>query len=473
MSDLIFLLFSAQVIQMAEETETEVEAFNKMDGSPVNEDFPSQSQQSQIISDIDSECTCTYAVSRVWYRKWEEYVGIQRSEEGDPPLPGPIDMDSHNDTNNEYIHEEAWKLLLKWYGITPTHQLDRKHLYFKDEKMFDICTLSPFSGIVEHAVKKFNRFEEIGYIECQLRRVFRVQEYKRTRLWISEKAQVPRFRQLLLRFRMLNDCIHRDKVYILALEEAINQDTWPTGEPGEAKGDLGKYEDLMQGKKSQDFWAREISNSLSMLQTSVAASIKEMAEGVMQNAHSVLKEKETQLSTTQRAAEVKLEEVNAKDKFLDEKARQFARQEELLRIDREKLAQETEQFQAKQKEFQEELERMESLHKIQESKIKLDIGGCTYTTSIQTLKRDPDSMLAAMFSGRHELKQEADGSYFIDRDGTHFRYILNFLREGQVDPSVLPNDVGNMKELLREAKYYQLNGLVAYLEDTVTLNSPR
>ena len=39
-------------------------------------------------------------------------------------------------------------------------------------------------------------------------------------------------------------------------------------------------------------------------------------------------------------------------------------------------------------------------------------------------------MLAVMFSGRHSLVREADGSFFLDRDGTHFRYILNFLRDG-------------------------------------------
>ncbi len=62
--------------------------------------------------------------------------------------------------------------------------------------------------------------------------------------------------------------------------------------------------------------------------------------------------------------------------------------------------------------------------------IKLDVGGHLYTTSILTLTKDPDSMLAVMFSGRHSLVQEQDGSYFLDRDGTHFRYILNFLRDG-------------------------------------------
>ena len=35
-----------------------------------------------------------------------------------------------------------------------------------------------------------------------------------------------------------------------------------------------------------------------------------------------------------------------------------------------------------------------------------------------------------MFIGRHALTQVADDSYFIDRESTHFRYILNYLRDG-------------------------------------------
>lgn len=70
-------------------------------------------------------------------------------------------MDIHNEANNEFISEEAWKKFVKWYGINQIHHLDRKHLYFKDEKVFDVCILTPFSGITEHRVKKFNRFDFI------------------------------------------------------------------------------------------------------------------------------------------------------------------------------------------------------------------------------------------------------------------------------------------------------------------------
>lgn len=59
------------------------------------------------------------------YRKWEEYVGMQKSlsssqssttslHDGHPPdPPGPLDMDTQNDANNEYINEEAWKYFMK------------------------------------------------------------------------------------------------------------------------------------------------------------------------------------------------------------------------------------------------------------------------------------------------------------------------------------------------------------------------
>jgi len=56
--------------------------------------------------------------------------------------------------------------------------------------------------------------------------------------------------------------------------------------------------------------------------------------------------------------------------------------------------------------------------------IKLNVGGRIYKTTLDTLRKDPDSMLCVMFSGRFELKaDEDDGAYFIDRDGVLFRYV--------------------------------------------------
>ncbi|KAK2158727.1 hypothetical protein NP493_1773g00040 [Ridgeia piscesae] len=74
-------------------------------------------------------------------------------------------------------------------------------------------------------------------------------------------------------------------------------------------------------------------------------------------------------------------------------------------------------------------------------------------------------MWAAMFSGRHSVQREEDGSYFIDCDGTHFRYILNYLRDGGFRNDKQPSDVTIVRELLTEAQYYHLRGLVTVLKD--------
>ena len=94
------------------------------------------------------------------------------------------------------------------------------------------------------------------------------------------------------------------------------------------------------------------------------------------------------------------------------------------------------------------------------STVELNVGGQHFTTSLQTLTKDTGSMLHAMFSGRFDTKPAEDGSYFIDRDGTHFRYILNYLRTGRLH---LPADQLVEKELLEEAQFYQIRGIVDIL----------
>jgi hypothetical protein len=67
-------------------------------------------------------------------------------------------------------------------------------------------------------------------------------------------------------------------------------------------------------------------------------------------------------------------------------------------------------------------------------------------------------MLAAMFSGRHQpAPRSSDGRHFIDRDGDLFRYVLRYMRDGDLDVEDL--DQGLRKQLMREAAFYCLPGL--------------
>jgi len=106
--------------------------------------------------------------------------------------------------------------------------------------------------------------------------------------------------------------------------------------------------------------------------------------------------------------------------------------------------------------LEDEKTSMEKAHTFQTSKILLDVGGHKFSTSRTTLTSVPDTYLASLFSGRFELTTDAEGVYFIDRDGRHFHHILNCLRDfGRFE---LSSDVTEeqRKELAVEVEFYGL-----------------
>eukprot|EP00697_Spironema_sp_BW2_P013690 gnl/Spiro4/3910_TR1940_c0_g1_i1.p1 gnl/Spiro4/3910_TR1940_c0_g1~~gnl/Spiro4/3910_TR1940_c0_g1_i1.p1 ORF type:complete len:318 (+),score=99.10 gnl/Spiro4/3910_TR1940_c0_g1_i1:34-987(+) len=94
-------------------------------------------------------------------------------------------------------------------------------------------------------------------------------------------------------------------------------------------------------------------------------------------------------------------------------------------------------------------------------RIRLDVGGTVFATTLSTLTRLPNNFFAAMFSGRFALKPEADGSLFIDRDPFVFRHILNFLRGETVNVGGL--SAGECEALLKDVDFYQIGELAELL----------
>lgn len=95
--------------------------------------------------------------------------------------------------------------------------------------------------------------------------------------------------------------------------------------------------------------------------------------------------------------------------------------------------------------------------------VLLSVGGVKYETTRDTLCRDQNSMLSAMFSGRHNIICNSKGYYFIDRDGKLFRYIINYLRTQEITLHLDHSQL--IQDLLIEAEYFQLNSLVSLLKD--------
>jgi hypothetical protein len=99
----------------------------------------------------------------------------------------------------------------------------------------------------------------------------------------------------------------------------------------------------------------------------------------------------------------------------------------------------------------------ENAHTFQNDIILLNVGVHRFETSRQTLTSVPDTYFASLFSGRFALTPNAEGAYFIDRDGAHFRHVLNYLREPVADFE-LSSDIteGQRGELRKELEFYGL-----------------
>uniref|UniRef100_A0A8C5L863 BTB/POZ domain-containing adapter for CUL3-mediated RhoA degradation protein 2 n=1 Tax=Jaculus jaculus TaxID=51337 RepID=A0A8C5L863_JACJA len=88
--------------------------------------------------------------------------------------------------------------------------------------------------------------------------------------------------------------------------------------------------------------------------------------------------------------------------------------------------------------------------------VQSNVGSSLHYTTMRALTRQ-DTMLKAMFSGRMEVLTDKEGWILIDLCGKHFGTILNYLRD---DTITLPQNRQEIQELMAEAKYYLIQGLV-------------
>ncbi|CAB3404643.1 unnamed protein product [Caenorhabditis bovis] len=108
--------------------------------------------------------------------------------------------------------------------------------------------------------------------------------------------------------------------------------------------------------------------------------------------------------------------------------------------------------------------------------ISLNVGGTAYTTTRNTLNKEPDTLLANIAAGNLSDADQTsvvpmqDGTYFIDRDGPLFAFILHFLRTDRLS---LPENFKDHSRLRDEAEFYRFERLASQLTSTVLISRPR
>ncbi len=104
--------------------------------------------------------------------------------------------------------------------------------------------------------------------------------------------------------------------------------------------------------------------------------------------------------------------------------------------------------------------------------VTLIIGGSVFVTTFSTLLSVENSYFTGMFSSQFadSRRFSDDGKIeaqkiFIDRDGTHFRYILNYLRDRSI--IVDHDNIPFLYQLLAEANYYSLDGMAKEIQKII------
>lgn len=110
--------------------------------------------------------------------------------------------------------------------------------------------------------------------------------------------------------------------------------------------------------------------------------------------------------------------------------------------------------------------------------ITVEVGGDKFRTQVQTLIQHegsifPELLRALQANSPRKGQHNPNHTIFIDRDGKHFKFILNFMRQGEevMRGSALRNaDEYILNEMLSEVRYYKLSDLERLLERRRVIN---
>lgn len=491
---------------------------NKM-ASPLGPTTPDPLTQRAVIEGMferrQVEGEFWYVLVAEWLEQLKKYLAIPGSRKSyhQRVHPGPIITRRDYAHTVEVIHEDAWKLLVQWYGLAEGHKCIKLVVYNytrapEIEHNLNNCKLHLTKSPPEdfHNVK-FSKMEKVGHVEWKLRQLYNISVPSNTRIWAKPDADAD-WKPLLVRDRTIGKELQVDSDLSrlhFALEVRDPKGKWnqqPDGAQPTQDGPIGILYDHDLFEDVTTTWELDVHEQIDHIGRDFVERLHLNFNSFVQKAKEFVYERDSVLRERERKAcckETHLDEL--RDMLEDERGRlaaeteayqcrrqvldareielQAAHDDKIAALEKEASRRRAEMdrehavFIRAKETFDNELRRMSEVYKVQENKIKLDIGGHQFTTSLLTLTKDHNSMLSAMFSGRHRLRQESDGSYFIDRDGLHFRYILNYLRDGCIREGTMPNNETLWGELLNEAEYYQLSGLVEYLQSLINRTPSR
>ncbi|KAK3587916.1 hypothetical protein CHS0354_014430 [Potamilus streckersoni] len=425
------------------------------------------------------------------------------------------------DEDNEYISESLWKIILSWFGLSSSHQLRRRPIYggyltlsanqhILCDRILDflpiwICRLNELDATDEGhpTIMRVFAWDSVSYIGQQARRMLKIGNNKRCRFWLvmqengvdivlepildqrqilmsklvenvpsvlkileERQLEIPPYSPVLdygeIR-KPLSEVWFGDRILSIVL--AVEEIGFEIGSKSEASLQTGfevvdnDFSSIVTISSIRNQWDDVLNDYLEKYMQGAGETACTLKEDLMRSAQNIVGEKLKEIKLLRSELEIKLSYTEKKEIELTNKEADLIEKEKDLQSKLGLYKTALGEFMAKKRQLENELEKIESQNAMADTTIQLNVGGHIYQTSTVTLTKIEGSLLSMMFDGRHAIKREKDGNFFIDRDGTNFRYILNYLRDGPKAVNSFPETSQLLQELAMEAEYYELKEL--------------
>jgi len=137
-----------------------------------------------------------YVVVAEWVEQLKRYVGIPSARKfyHNRSHPGPIFTRRDYAHTVDVVHEDAWRMLVQWYGIADGHRPMKLVVYSYSRAQEIEHNLNSFKVMLANAPPeefhniRFSKLEKIGHIEWKLREIYQIHKNEKSRIWAKSDS---------------------------------------------------------------------------------------------------------------------------------------------------------------------------------------------------------------------------------------------------------------------------------------------
>ncbi|KAI8774695.1 hypothetical protein BgiBS90_024517 [Biomphalaria glabrata] len=203
--------------------------------------FPPDSQKSVLEHLLDRplvEGDFWYVIVAEWLEQLKKFVGINSSRKyyNQRALspPGPIVTRRDYAHTVDVVHEDAWRLLVQWYGIADGNKAMKLVVYKYargpeiEHNINSFKVMLSSSPPEDFHIVRFSKMEKVGYIEFRARQLYAIPKSQESRLWAKAEADAE-WRPLFCRDKSIGVVLDMDSDFtrpVVALETLDSEGKW-------------------------------------------------------------------------------------------------------------------------------------------------------------------------------------------------------------------------------------------------------